>query len=105
MRGGNKEIRSNTGRNRININGAMNFHQPHEVTLVESERINAQSTKELFVKLLENTLKNKPFRYSPIMPGIILTQKGETGNHGLPQIRRTICNGTKIAQNAKFSTV
>jgi len=52
-RGENKEIRSNTGRNRMNINGAMNFHQPHEVTVVESECINAQSTKELFIKLLE----------------------------------------------------
>lgn len=51
-RGTKKEIRSNTGRNRMNINGAMNALQPEEVTVVESECINAQSTQELFEKLL-----------------------------------------------------
>ena len=52
-RGTKKEIRSNTGRNRMNINGAMNALQPEEVTVVESESINAQSTQELFEKLLK----------------------------------------------------
>ncbi len=35
------------------INGAMNAHAPEEVTIVEAERINAQSTQQLFEKLLE----------------------------------------------------
>lgn len=48
-----REVQSNTGRRRMNINGAMNAHQPEEVTIVESETINAQSTQALFEKLLE----------------------------------------------------
>jgi transposase len=52
-RGEDKEVRSNTGRNRININAAMSFHQPQEVTMVESDCINAQSTKALFEALLQ----------------------------------------------------
>lgn len=52
-RGQNKEVSSNTGRNRLNINGAMNAHAPEEVTVVESECINAQSTQKLLEKLLD----------------------------------------------------
>lgn len=52
-RGAQKEVPSNTGRQRLNINGAMNAHQPQEVQIVESERINAQSTQELLQKLLD----------------------------------------------------
>lgn len=52
-RGEQKEVPSNTGRQRININGAMNAHQPEEVHIVESERVNAQSTQELLQKLLD----------------------------------------------------
>ena len=51
-RGQNKEVRTNSGRNRVNINGAMNAHHPEEVVTVEAEKINAESTKELFEKLL-----------------------------------------------------
>ena len=52
-KGMDKEIRTNTGRKRININGAMNAHEPEDVVLVEAETINAQTTQELFEKLLE----------------------------------------------------
>lgn len=52
-RGQDKEMRSNTGRNRVNINGAMNAHAPEEVTIVEADCINAQSTQKLLEKLLE----------------------------------------------------
>lgn len=52
-RGVNKEIPTNSGRKRININGAMNAHHPEEVVVVEAESINAQATQELFEKLLE----------------------------------------------------
>lgn len=51
--GQKKEVPSNTGRKRININGAMNAHQPEDVTIVESQTINAQSTQMLFEKLLQ----------------------------------------------------
>lgn len=50
-RGQKKEVSSNTGRKRLNINGAMNAHAPEEVTVVESECINAQSTQQLLEKL------------------------------------------------------
>jgi transposase len=52
-KGEQKEVPSNTGRQRLNINGAVNAHKPHEVHIVESERINAQSTQELLQKLLD----------------------------------------------------
>jgi transposase len=52
-RGDEKEIRSNSGRRRININGAMNAHRPEEVEIVEAETINAASTKALLQKLLD----------------------------------------------------
>lgn len=52
-RGVDKEIPTNSGRKRININGAMNAHQPEDVVVVEAESINAQATQELFEKLLE----------------------------------------------------
>jgi transposase len=51
--GKKKEMPSNTGRKRININGAMNALQPEEVTIVEAQTINAQSTQLLFDKLLQ----------------------------------------------------
>lgn len=52
-KGTDKEIRTNSGRKRININGAMNAHEPEDVVLVEAETINAQTTQKLFEKLLE----------------------------------------------------
>jgi transposase len=51
--GQSKEIPTNSGRNRININGAMNAHQPDDVIIVEADKINAQATQELFEKILE----------------------------------------------------
>lgn len=51
-RGQTKAMPSNSGRRRLNINGAMNAHQPSEVHTVEAERINAQCTRELLEKLL-----------------------------------------------------
>lgn len=47
-----KEIKSNTWRERININGAYNI-ETQEIVSVQSERINAQSTIELYKKLEE----------------------------------------------------
>lgn len=52
-RGMTKEIPTNSGRKRINLNGAMNAHKPEEVVVIEAESINAQATQELFEKLLE----------------------------------------------------
>lgn len=50
-RGQDKEVPTNCGRNRLNINGAMNAHRPEEVVTVEAEKINVESTQELFEKL------------------------------------------------------
>lgn len=49
-KGTEKEIKSNTGRERININGVYCV-ETQEVTMVTSERINAQSTIELYKKI------------------------------------------------------
>ncbi len=49
-KGKKKEIRSNTGRKRINLNGVINIEN-HDVTIREDESINAQSTIKLFQEL------------------------------------------------------
>lgn len=51
--GQEREIPSNSGRKRLNLNGALNAQNPSDVIMVESERINAQSTWELYQKLEE----------------------------------------------------
>jgi transposase len=51
-RGKEKVIPTNTGRNRINLSGAMNAHKPEEVIVHESEWVNAQATVALFEKIL-----------------------------------------------------
>ena len=47
-RGEEKAVPTNAGRDRVNINGAMNAHKPEEVIIVEAERINAQATIALY---------------------------------------------------------
>ena len=49
-KGVNKEIKTNTGRKRVNINGAINAKDPTEVVIVESASIDALST----IRLLKN---------------------------------------------------
>ena len=46
-------VPTNSGRKRININGAMNAQQPEQVVIIEAESINAQATIALGEKLLE----------------------------------------------------
>lgn len=50
-KGKNKEIKTNTGRQRVNINGVVNAHDPTDVVIEESISINAQSTIAMFKKL------------------------------------------------------
>ncbi len=40
-----KHLPSNTGRQRMNINGAINFCDPTDVQIVESDTINGESTR------------------------------------------------------------
>lgn len=49
--GQDKEIRTNTGRSRININAGMNAHDPQDVTVIEAECIDADATITLFEKI------------------------------------------------------
>jgi len=51
-KGEEKGLNSNTGRQRINLNGAYNIEE-HKVTIREDESINSQSTIALFEQLLE----------------------------------------------------
>jgi transposase len=53
-RGQQKLIPANSGRKRVNINGAVNALDPCEAVVVEAQTINAQSTITLYEKLLEN---------------------------------------------------
>lgn len=48
-KGTEKEVRSNTGRKRLNVNGAINLN--HEVVMRDDESINAQSTIALYKQL------------------------------------------------------
>ena len=50
LKGQEKEVPTNTGRKRININGALNIDS-YEAVVREDERINAQSTIELFKQI------------------------------------------------------
>lgn len=58
-RGEKKVIPTNSGRRRININGAMNAHKAQEVIVVEADTINAQATIELYEKILACNLDKK----------------------------------------------
>jgi transposase len=55
-RGEKKAIPTNSGRRRVNINGAMNAHKPQEVIVVEAQTVNAQATIELYEKILAHNL-------------------------------------------------
>ena len=50
-KGQEKFIPSNTGRRRLNINGAMNAHHPEEVIIHEADTINADATIALYDKI------------------------------------------------------
>jgi transposase len=52
--GEEKAVPTNTGRDRVNINGAINAHKPEEVIIVEAERINAQATIDLYDQILKH---------------------------------------------------
>jgi len=56
-KGKSKEIKSNTGRQRLNLNGIYNPHS-QEILIQEDERINAESTIKFFQKI-ENYYKEK----------------------------------------------
>jgi len=53
------EIPANSGRQRININGAMNAKNPTEVIIDVTDSVNAQSTERLIKKYLEKTKTKK----------------------------------------------
>lgn len=55
-KGQEKAIPTNTGRRRINLNGAMNAHNPQETIIVEADTINAQSTIQLYDKVQQMNL-------------------------------------------------
>lgn len=51
-KGEQKAVATNSGRRRINLNGAMNAHHPDEVVIHEAETIDAAATIALYEKLL-----------------------------------------------------
>lgn len=55
-RGEQRTVPTNAGRKRINLNGVMDAKQPHNITIVESDKINAQATIELLKKLLDKNV-------------------------------------------------
>jgi transposase len=57
-RGQTKQLKTNNGRQRTNINGALNL-ETKEVFYVEDERINSQTVIALLLVLLKNQIKGK----------------------------------------------
>ena len=53
-KGQEKLIPTNSGRKRVNLNGAVNALDPCEAVVVEAQTVNAQSSITLYEKLLEN---------------------------------------------------
>lgn len=61
LKGKEKQIRANTGRMRLNLNGTLNA-ETHQVVIREDDTINAQSTIGLFQQLEELNPKAKKIR-------------------------------------------
>jgi transposase len=53
-KGQDKHIPANSGRKRVNLNGALNALDPCEAVVIEAQTVNAQNTITLYEKLLEN---------------------------------------------------
>ena len=62
MKGQEYEMPSNSGRQRLNINGAMNVKNPTDILIDYTESVNAQSTQRLISKILSKN-KNKKRNY------------------------------------------
>ena len=74
-RGKNKELRTNSGRQRLNLHGAINA-ETHEVTIIESGTIDANSTLQLLLAIeskypmassIKVILDNAKYHYSNIV--------------------------------------
>ena len=82
-KGKNKEIQSNTGRKRVNLNGALDI-DTHEVIIRSDETINAQSTISL-LKMIEQSnpnankivvvIDNAPYYYNAEVVSYIMSSK------------------------------
>jgi transposase len=74
-KGQQKHIPANSGRKRVNLNGALNALDPCEAVVVEAERVNAQNTITLYEKLLEKNpgkrliliCDNAPYYHSQLL--------------------------------------
>jgi len=74
-RGQEKHIPANSGRKRVNLNGALNALDPCEAVVVEAESVNAQSTITLYEKLLKKNpgkklvliCDNAPYYHSQLL--------------------------------------
>lgn len=54
LKGKEKELQTVSGRDRVNINGALNALDPTDIQVMECETVNAQTTKALYSKILES---------------------------------------------------
>ena len=59
LKGEDFELKSNTGRKRVNINGAINAKNVEDVAVDETDSVNAQSSIRLFEKLEKKNPKAK----------------------------------------------
>ena len=54
-----RKVKSNTGRQRLNINGAMNGVNPTDIIYREDKRLNRRTTARLFLKILKENKEKK----------------------------------------------
>ena len=54
LKGKEKELLTVSGRDRVNINGALNALDPTDIQVLECDTVNAQTTKALYLKILES---------------------------------------------------
>ena len=54
LKGEDKDIKSVSGRKRVNINGLLNANDVTDIVTISSDTINSQSTQELYQKLIDN---------------------------------------------------
>jgi hypothetical protein len=70
-KGHTKQLKTNNGRKRTNINGAINL-ATKEVFYLEDERINSQTMIDLLQVMLVGQKKKEKYTLSWITPGIII---------------------------------
>ena len=78
-KGADRTLLTVSGRDRVNINGALNAHDVTDVLFDETDSVNAQSTQALFEQMISKNPTATTILSSPIMPDTIKTKHYKNG--------------------------